>query len=290
MAGSQGKFAGQVVLITGASSGIGAAVAREFAREGAHTVLMARRTELTEALARELTGDGRRSLALTGDVNRDGDLEHAVEVARSEFGRLDVAVANAGFSVRGRLIDITLDDYRRQLETNVFGVLRTIYAALPELRKTRGRIVLLSSWMGVVPTPGGTAYSMSKFALTGLALGLSHELAPYGVSVTNIMPGFVASEIYQVDNRGVRHDAPAQRIPPKWAILPTDVAARQIVSATYRRQRVRVLTLYAKIAVFMQRHFPRLLHFAIARALEKAGYAETKQAGTETRSVSNPGA
>jgi NAD(P)-dependent dehydrogenase (short-subunit alcohol dehydrogenase family) len=278
----QGKFAGQVVLITGASSGIGAAVAREFAREGAHTVLMARRAELIETLAAELTGDGRRSLAINGDVNRDGDLERVVDLARAEFGHLDVAVANAGFSVRGRLMEITLEDYRRQLETNLFGVLRTIYAALPELRKTRGRIVMLSSWMGVVPTPGGTAYSMSKFALTGLALGLSHELEPYGVSVTNIMPGFVASEIYQVDNRGVRQDAPAQRIPPKWAILPVDTAARQIVSATHRRQRVRVLTLYAKLAVFMQRHFPRVLHFVISRALRKAGYAEIKAASAET--------
>jgi NAD(P)-dependent dehydrogenase (short-subunit alcohol dehydrogenase family) len=268
-----GKFAGQVVLITGASSGIGEATAREFAREGAHTVLMARRAELVQSLAVELTGGERRSVAIAGDVNRDGDVERAVDLACQEFGRLDVAVANAGFSVRGRLVDITLDDYRRQLETNVFGVLRTIYAALPELKKTRGRIVLISSWMAVIPTPGGTAYAMSKFALAGLALGLDHELEPYGVSVTNVMPGFVATEIYQVDNRGVRLDEPPQRIPPKWAIMAVDKAARQIVSAAHRRQRVKVLTLYAKMAVFMQRHFPRLLRFGIARALKKAGYA-----------------
>ncbi len=271
----QGKFAGQVVLVTGASSGIGEATAREFAREGAHTVLMARRTELIEKLAGQLSTGDRRSVAIAGDVNRDGDIERAVDLARNQFGRLDVAVANAGFSVRGRLIEITLDDYRRQLETNTFGVLRTIYAALPELQKTRGRIVMISSWMGVIPTPGGTAYAMSKFAITGLALGLDHELEPLGVSVTNIMPGFVASEIYQVDNRGVRLDEPPQRIPPRWAILPTDTAAKQIVAATYKRRRVQVLTLYAKMAVFMQRHFPNLLRFGIARALKKAGYAAT---------------
>ena len=268
-----GRFDGQVVLITGASSGIGAALAREFAREGAHTVLMARRAELIESLAAELTGGGRRSVAIAGDVNRDGDVEQAVALASREFGRLDVAVANAGFSVRGRLFEITIDDYRRQLETNVFGVLRTIYASLPELRKTRGRLAFLSSWMGVIPTPGGTAYSMSKFALTGLALGLSHELQPYGVSVTNIMPGFVATEIYQVDNSGMRQEAPSQRIPPRWAIMPVDRAARQIVSAVHRRKRTQVLTLYAKAAVFTQRHFPGLLHFIFARALQKTGYA-----------------
>ena len=137
-----GRFQEQVVLITGASSGIGAALAREFARQGAHIVLMARRAERIEALAEELSGGGRSSLAITGDVTRDGDPERAVDLARSKFGRLDVAVANAGFSVGGRLVDLTLDDYRRQLETNVFGVLRTLYAALPELRKTQGRIVV----------------------------------------------------------------------------------------------------------------------------------------------------
>lgn len=272
----RGKFQGKVVLITGASSGIGAALARAFAREGAHTVLMARRLELIEALAAEVSNGGRRALALAGDVNRDGDLQQVVARACREFGRLDVAVANAGFSVRGRLVDITVEDYRRQLETNVFGALRTIYAALPELKKTGGRMVLMSSWMGVIPTPGGTAYSMSKFALTGLALGLEHELAPMGVSVTNIMPGFVATEIYQVDNQGVRQAAPNQRIPPRWAILPVEKAARQIVAAVHRRKRIQVLTFYAKVAVFMQRHFPRLLHFAFVQALKKAGYAQSQ--------------
>src|SRR5690348_15112144 len=116
-----GRFDGQVVLITGASAGIGAALAREFAREGAHLVLVARRVERIEALAAELTATGRRSVAVAGDVTRDGDLEQAVELARREFGRLDVAVANAGILVRGRLVTLTLEDYRRQMETNIFG-------------------------------------------------------------------------------------------------------------------------------------------------------------------------
>src|SRR5579864_6500589 len=105
-----GRFEGQVALITGASSGIGAALAREFARQGAHTVLLARRMERIDALAKELTNGGRRSLALGCDVTRAGDVERAVELAGSEFGRLDVAVANAGFSVAGRLLELDLED------------------------------------------------------------------------------------------------------------------------------------------------------------------------------------
>jgi NAD(P)-dependent dehydrogenase (short-subunit alcohol dehydrogenase family) len=266
----QTRFNGQVVLITGASSGIGAALAREFAREGAHTVLLARRIERIHTLAAELTGDGRRSVALAGDVTQDGDLERAVELARKEFGRLDVAVANAGFSVAGRLLDLTLDDYRRQMETNVFGVLRTLLAALPALQQTRGRIVLIGSMFGTMSIPGGTPYCMSKFALAGLAGGLGLELAPYGVSVTHVMAGVVDTEIYQVDNHGLHSDTPLRPPPPKMLRLPADRAARQIVSAAYRRKRNYILPVHARMGIFLQRHFPGLAYLAISRATRKA--------------------
>jgi NAD(P)-dependent dehydrogenase (short-subunit alcohol dehydrogenase family) len=264
------RFDGQVVLITGASSGIGAALAREFAREGAYTVLLARRVDRIQALADELNSSGRRSLALAGDVTRNGDMEHAVELAGKEFGRLDVAVANAGFSVAGRLLDLTLDDYRRQMETNVFGVLRTLVAALPALQQTHGRIVLIGSMFGVMSIPGGTPYCMSKFALAGLADGLGLELVPYGVSVTHIMAGVVDTEIYKVDKYGLHSDASPRPPPPKMLRLPADRAARQIVSATYHRKRSHILPMHARMGIFLQRHFPALAHFAISRATRKA--------------------
>lgn len=267
------RFDGQVVLITGASSGIGAALAREFAHEGARTVLMARRLERIDALAAELSAAGRRSLAIAGDVTRDGDIERAVNLACSEFGRLDVAVANAGFSVGGRLLDLSIDDYRRQLETNVFGVLRTVYGAAPELRKTRGRIVIIGSLLGMIPVPGGTAYCMSKFALSGLCGGLCHELEPEGISVTHIMAGFVDSEIYQVDNRGVRLEKPPGRTPPAWLLLSPTRAAQQIISAAYKRKHSYIVSLHAKLGIALQRHAPGLVHFALSRAIRKAGYA-----------------
>jgi len=250
-----------VVLITGASSGIGAALAREFANQGAHTVLVARRVERIEALAAELTASGRRSVAVAGDVTRDGDMEHAVDRARGEFGRLDVVVANAGILVRGPILALTLDDYRRQLETNTFGALRTIMAGLPALQETRGRIVLIGSLIGMVSIPGGTPYCMSKFALNGLADGLCHELAPYGIGVTHVMSGFVDTEIYT--------DAPTRR-PHKWIVLTADQAARRIVSAAYRRKRCLTLPWPTKLAIFLQRHFPWVVYLAIDRAFRKA--------------------
>ncbi len=130
MGGRRQHFAGHAVFITGASSGIGAALAREFAREGGDV-----------ALAAEIEKTGRRAVVIPCDVTRDGDLERAADRARAAFGKLDVVVANAGFGVSGMLETLSLDDYRRQLETNVFGVLRTVYATLEYLKKTRGRLV-----------------------------------------------------------------------------------------------------------------------------------------------------
>lgn len=257
-------FAGQVVLITGASSGIGAALAREWARRGADVALCARRTDRLEEVARDCRALGRRAIVVACDVTRDGDLERAVAAARSALGKIDVLVANAGFGVAGSLESLALDDYRRQLETNVFGVLRTIYAGLDEIRRTRGRLVLVGSVSGHVAMPGSSPYSMSKFALRALAESLGPELARHGVAVTLVSPGFVESEIRQVDNRGVRH-ADARDPAPVWLQMPAATAAQHIVRAVARRRREAVITGHAKVVVFLQRHVPWLIAAGVRR-------------------------
>ena len=254
----------RVVLITGASSGIGAGLAREFARQGADLVLAARRTERLEALAAEIERLGRRALVVRCDVTADGDLDRAVVAARERFGRLDVAVANAGFGVVGPVERLRLDDYRRQFETNVFGVLRTVHATVPELKQTRGRLVILGSVSGWIATPGSSPYAMSKFAVRALAEALGHELAPAGVAVTLVSPGFVDSEIRRVDNEGRLR--PELREPvPAWLIMPTDRAARQIVRAVRRRRREAVITGHGRAAVLLQRLTPWLVAWGIRR-------------------------
>jgi|HubBroStandDraft_1064217.scaffolds.fasta_scaffold51840_3 short-subunit dehydrogenase len=271
------RFDGQVVLITGASSGIGEGLAREFALEGAHTVLVARRVERIEALAAELTTGNRRALAVEGDVTRDGDLERAVALARGEFGRLDVAVANAGILVRGGIFDLTLEDYRKHLETNTFGAIRTVIATLPALRETRGRMVLIGSLLGMVSVPGDTPYCVSKFALNGLSDGLRHELAPYGIGVTQVLSGLVRTEIYS--------HTPLHRPPPKWIewiALTPEQAARQIVSATHRRKRCYILPWPTRVAIFMQRHFPRVVYRAIDHSFSRSGRPVKTEAATES--------
>src|SRR5206468_10243040 len=136
---------------------------------------------------------GRRAVVIPCDVTRDGDLERAADKARGALGKLDVVVANAGFGVTGKLETLTLDDYRRQLETNVFGVLRTIYATLEDLKKSHGRLVVIGSVSGHVAVAGSSAYSMSKFAVRGLAASLGHELAEHGASLTLVSSGVVVS-------------------------------------------------------------------------------------------------
>ena len=259
------RFRDKVVFITGASSGIGAELARAVAHEGAAVALTARRVDRLEALAAELTGAGHRVAVAPCDVTRDGDLERAVATTRQTLGPIDVAVANAGFGVVGSVARLALDDFRRQFETNVFGVLRTLYATLPDLTATRGAFVVLGSVSGHIGVPRSAPYSMSKFAIRGLAQALRHELRPRGVAVVLISPGFVVSEIQQVDNHGVHHPETKPSV-PEWLRMPTARAARQIVRAVARRRGEVVVTAYGKAIVFFQRHVPWLVSAVVARA------------------------
>jgi short-subunit dehydrogenase len=251
----------KAVFITGASSGIGAALARELAAHGASLALVARRRERLEELATKLGARVKVTTAVA-DVTHDGALEEAVRAAEEALGGIDVVIANAGFGVVGRFERLTIDDYRRQLETNVFGVLRTIYATLPALKRSRGRLAIMGSVAGHVATPRSSPYSMSKFALRALAECLREELAPQGVTVTLISPGFVVSEIGHVDNQGLWHAEDASSV-PAWLRMPTDRAAREIVAAIAAGRREAIITAHGKLAVFLYRHFPWLVRAAI---------------------------
>jgi len=253
-----GRLSGSVTFITGASAGIGAAVAREAARQGSDLVLTARRRERLETLAAEIESMGQRALIARCDVTRDGDLETAVAKAHDVFGRIDYVIANAGFGAIGPFERLTIEDYRRQFETNVFGVLRTVMATRERLIAGRGCLAIVGSVNGYVSFPGSSPYSMSKAAVHALAFTLWHELRPHGVGVTLVAPGFVKSEIRQIDNRGVRHPHARDHI-PSWLSGSAEKTARQILRAVRKRRRVEVITGHARVAVFVQRHFPGLL-------------------------------
>lgn len=259
-------FRDRVALVTGASSGIGAALAEALAAQGAHVALLARRHERLQTLAAKIERGGRRALAVPCDVTRQGELEHGVARVRETFGVIDIVIANAGTRVTGECQDLTLEDYRRQFETNVFGVLNTIYATLADLRQSRGRLVVMGSVMSHVALRGNAPYAMSKHALRALCESLVQGLKHSGVSVTHICPGYVGTELRQVDKEGNWRAELPDPVPP-WLLTPADKAARDMLRAIASRRREHVLTTHAKIAILLQRHCPGLLRalFAIAK-------------------------
>ncbi len=261
----QAFFRDKSVLITGASSGIGEELALQLAQAGAKLTLTARRVDRLETLAQRIADSGKpRPVVTECDVTRDGDLERAVADATRAFGNLDVAFANAGFGVVAPLKKLALADYRRQFETNVFGVLRTIYAALPELEKSRGNLAIVGSVAGWISTPGASPYSMSKFALRALADSITQELKPTGIKVTLLSPGFVGSEIRIKDNYEKLHATAKDPIPPRM-VVPTPVAVREILRAVARGKRERIITGHGKVLVAIQRYVPWALRALTAR-------------------------
>jgi len=277
---TQAFFQGKAVLITGASSGIGEELAWQLGQAGAQLTLAARRGELLEKLAQRIVAAGKPApLAVQCDVTQDGSLQKAVEESARHWGKLDVAIANAGFGVVGPLKKLSVEDYRRQFETNVFGVLRTIYATLPEIEKNKGNIAIIGSVSGWAATPGASPYNMSKFAVRALANAITPELRLAGVKVTLISPGFVASDIRRVDNQGAFHEHAKEPI-PSWLIMPTDKAVRQILRAIARGKREAIITGHGKALVFLERFLPWVIRVAGRKiAAGRGGYRSEPKSG-----------
>ena len=236
-------------------------MAVEFARQGAKLVLAARRMDRLIEVKKQIEALGQPVLALSCDVTDRPQLDDAVAQAVAAFGSIDVVVANAGFGVSGMMTRLETDHYRRQFDTNVFGVIDTVYATLPHLRETKGRLVLISSIMGRVGLPVSAPYCASKFAVTGFAESIYYDLADCGVSVTSINPGLVASEIRTLNNRG----EPTGRSDPvsSWIVVSTEKAARKMVGAIYRRTPEFTFTGHGVLAAFLCRHLPRTFRFLV---------------------------
>lgn len=273
------RFHKHVVLITGASAGIGAEMARQFALEGADVVLTARRLERLRELAAEIEAMGGRALPLACDVTVDGDWQRVVEATHEAFGPIDVAIANAGFGVSGLFERLTLDDYRRQMDTNVYGVLRTAYATLDDLKKKRGRLVVVSSVNGYVTFPETSPYAMSKYAVRAFCESITGELANHGVSVTMISPGFVASDIRRTNNSGKVNEN-AKDFVPSFLVMPTPIAARKIVDAVFKRKREKIITFHGWFMVQLSRWTPWLLHLA-NRWIGRKAFAKRRKRDAE---------
>ena len=254
----------EVVWITGASSGIGKAMAFEWSRLGYKVVLSARRQELLDEIAEQINKSGGEALVVLVDIMDEKSIEEAVQKIKATWGRMDVAVANAGFGVFGSIEKLTAAGWNRQLQANVVGLALTVKYALPLLKQHHGRIGLVGSVGAYLPNQNFGAYGASKAAVHSIGLTLQVELIGTGVSCTTLHPGFVVSEIARVDNEGVWHP---ERVDPRPAKLmwPTDKAAKVMVSAILRRKRNYVFTTHGRVLVWLQRWFPGLVRQIIAK-------------------------
>lgn len=258
------RFENQVVWITGGGSGIGRSLALAFAEEGATVAVSGRRQERLELVATEIEGKGGKALAVPCDVTDEASVESAVQRVVETFGRLDVAVANAGFSVAGKIEKLSAEDWRRQLDVNVVGLAMTARHSIPHLKENAGRLVLVGSVSGMIATPGIGAYSASKYAVRAIGQTLAVELHGTGVSCTTIHPGFTESEIAQVDNQGV-FDASREDRRPQKLMWPTARAAKAMIDAIAARKREYTFTSHGKVGAFVGRHLPGLVHFGLTR-------------------------
>jgi NAD(P)-dependent dehydrogenase (short-subunit alcohol dehydrogenase family) len=196
------SLADQVIIVTGASSGIGEATARRLARGGAKLVISARRSDRLEALARELDPSGGHVLAVAADVTDAADRRRVVGGALGKFGRIDALVNNAGYGTRGPVELVPLELIRRNFETNVFALVALTQLVVPHFRERgSGRIVNIGSVAGRIARPLSSVYDSTKHAVEAIADGLRGELALFGIQVVLIRPGLILTEFVESANR-----------------------------------------------------------------------------------------
>lgn len=211
----------KVVLISGASSGIGAATARALVGAGAKVILFARSTEKLQSLQDEFGAE--RALAITGDVTRQADVDGLLPAILEKFGRLDAVFANAGSAIPGRIAEGDPEIWARGVDLNIMGVLRTLRATVPHLiRQKSGQVLLTASIAGRTVWPGEVVYSATKYAVYGIAEGLRKEVSQSGVGVGVISPGYTLNEFW--GERGTDVEAQRRQSEEGTALLSENIA------------------------------------------------------------------
>jgi len=191
-----GKFLNdKVVVVTGASSGIGEAMAREYAKMGAKVVMAARREDELKRIASEIEAQGGRVAYAACDVVNEEECKHLIEVAVERFGGVDIMICNAGLSMRALFDDCDLKVLHRLMDVNFWGTVNCTKYALPWLQRSKGSLVGISSVAGIHGLPGRTGYSASKYAMTGFLDTIRIENLKKGLHVMTACPGFTASNV-----------------------------------------------------------------------------------------------
>jgi short-subunit dehydrogenase len=262
---SRHDLTGARTILTGASSGIGRALALRLAEQGAHLVLASRSRDRLDALAEEVRRQGGHALAVPADVADPGQRAALIDRSVAELGGLDVLVNNAGIGAAGFFEEADEKRLRQIFEVNFFGATELTRLALPHLRGgRRPMIVNVASVLGRRAIPGCVEYCASKFALVGWSEGLRAELARHGIHLLVVCPGGVETEF----NANLIEDgwSMVSRGRPR---MPADRCARIIVRAMQKRRNEVIITTEAKLTLWANRLFPRLIDWGLARLVRR---------------------
>ncbi len=261
-------FHGKTVIVTGASSGIGEAVAREFARNGSSVMLAARSEDRLKRITGELRDQGYDAVYMVTDVSREESCKELIAATISRFGRLDILVNNAGISMRAIFTDVDLKVLHRLMEVNFWGTVYCTKYAIPYLIESKGSLVAVSSVAGFHGLPGRTGYSASKFAIHGFMETIRIENLRNGLHVMVIAPGFTTSEIRRhalTANGSEQGDSPR----PEEKLKSPGFVGRKVLAGIRHKRRNMILTWDGKLTALFQRIVPRFVDWAYYKVMSK---------------------
>ncbi|HSO76484.1 MAG TPA: SDR family NAD(P)-dependent oxidoreductase [Blastocatellia bacterium] len=277
----------QVAIVTGASAGIGEATAKWLAREGATVVLVARRKARLDVLQKEIEASGASALAIEADITSEEDRQLIVLETMGAFGRIDALVNNAGYGQRGPIEIVPVEAIRRNFETNLFSLIALTQLVIPIMRNQRsGRIVNISSVAGRIARPLSSVYDATKHALEAISDGMRGELAPFGIKVVIIEPGFIITEFLGVANEisrsMIEQEGPyaasieglsgsLQRL-RRMAGTPDDIARLVVRALVVANPRARYAApRHARVLIALRRFVPERLFDYITRQVVNPG-------------------
>lgn len=258
----------KLVIVTGASSGIGKACAAKFAQMGANLVLAARSEEKLKEVASDISTYGVEVLTVVTDVSKQQDCKNLVESALTKFGRIDVLVNNAGISMRASFADLDVDVLKKVMDVNFWGTVYCTRYAIASILENKGSVVGVSSIAGYKGLPGRTGYSSSKFAMHGFLEALRIENIKKGLHVLIACPGFTASNIR---NTALARDGSSQGETPRdeQKMMQPEEVAEYIVDAVVKRRDRLTLTFNGKLTVLLNKFFPKLVDKLVYNHMSK---------------------
>ena len=259
----------KIIIITGASSGIGKSLAFEFAKRGANLVLAARQYVTLCELTDELINQHHiKAIAVQCDVTKEEDCDHLIKQALVTFNKIDVLVNNAGISMRALFVDTDLAVLKSVMDVNFWGTVYCTKYALPEILKTKGTVVGVSSIAGYKGLPGRTGYSASKFAMNGFLDVLRIENLKTGIHVLTACPGFTASNIRNrsLDKSGKQQGESTMH---EEKMMSSDEVAKIIADGIENRARTLIMTGQGKLMVFLNKFFPGLVDKLVYNTIAK---------------------